>query len=169
MRAKILAVFLALCGGPIALAAKPELSPMQLQAIQMKEFDAAKPAVFSSAMDVLQDLGYAVSSADLNTGFISAESATSNKTSFWDALGYSTGSGNTRATAFIEQMSSGMTRVRLNFVSTKTTSSSYGQSWRKDKPLQDPAVYQRAFEKVDEALFVRRATNTPPPAASPSS
>lgn len=161
-----LAAVLVLAASPAAAAKKAELTPMQLQAIQQKEFDAPKPAVFSSVMDVFQDLGYTVASADMNTGFITAESATVNKTNVWEALADMNSSGNTRATAFVEQMPSGMTRVRLNFVSTKSMSMGYGRQARQDKPLQDPVVYQRAFEKVDEALFVRRAVNSPAPAAS---
>ncbi|HEX6858729.1 MAG TPA: hypothetical protein VF138_00815 [Caulobacteraceae bacterium] len=153
-----------------ALAAKaPELTPMQLQAIQQKEFDAQKEDVFSSVVDVFQDLGYTINSADLNTGFITAESATVNKTSFWEAVASAQSAGNTRATAYIQSMPSGMTKVRLNFVSTKTISMQYGQGSRQDKPIIDAAVYQRAFEKVDEALFVRKATNAPAPAPAPAS
>lgn len=148
---------------PALAAKKVALTPMQLQAMQQKEFEAAKSVVFSSVMDVFQDLGYSVGSADMNTGFITAESATVNKTSVWDALAEQAGSGNTRATAFIEQMPSGTTRVRLNFVSTKSISGSWGRNTRQDLPIQEPAIYQRAFEKVDEALFVRRAVSAPTP------
>lgn len=167
MRNIIVAGFaLAALAGPLSAAPKPvPLTPMQLQAIQQKEFEAQKPVVFSSVMDVFQDLGYTLGSADMNTGFITAESATTNKTSIWEALGDMRSSGNTRATAFIEQMASGTTRVRLNFVSTKSSSGLYGMNSRQDKPIQDPVVYQRAFEKVDEALFVRRAVSAPPPPA----
>lgn len=154
--------------GPAFAGKKPELTPMQIQAMQQKEFEAPKAALFSSVIDVLQDLGYTVASADMNTGFITAESATVNKTGFWDAMAYQTGSGNTRATAFIEQMPSGMTRVRLNFVNSKSLSSRWGQNSKQDTPILDPAVYQRAYEKVDEALFVRTATNAPKPAATPA-
>ena len=135
---------------------------MQIQAMQQKEFEAPKQTLFASVIDVLQDLGYTVGSADMGSGFITAESATVNKTSMVDAfLAHSSGSGNTRATAFIEQMPSGMTRVRLNFVSTKVLSSQWGQNSRQDTPILDAEVYRRAFEKVDEALFVRTASNTP--------
>lgn len=164
LHALILAVALA-TSNPAHAAKKVALTPMQLQAMQQKEFEAAKPVVFSSVMDVFQDLGYSVGSADMTTGFITAESATVNKTSVWDALAEQNGSGNTRATAFIEQMPSGTTRVRLNFVSTKSISGSWGRNSRQDEPIQDPAIYQRAFEKVDEALFVRRAVNAPAPSA----
>lgn len=149
--------------GPALAGKKPELTPMQIQAMQQKEFEAPKTALFSSVVDVFQDLGYTIGSADMSTGFITAESATVNKTGFWDVMAETAGSGNTRATAFIEQMPSGMTRVRLNFVNSKTLSSRWGQSSKQDKPILDPAVYQRAYEKIDEALFVRTATNAPKP------
>jgi hypothetical protein len=157
-------VIISLLSASPALAAKNiDLTPMQLQAIQQKEFEAGKPAVFSSVMDVFQDLGYSVGSADMNTGFITAESATTNKTGFWEAMAGGVSSGNTRATAFVEAMPNGRTRVRLNFVSTKALSMGYGQNTRQDKPIQDAVVYQRAFEKVDEALFVRKAVEAPTP------
>jgi hypothetical protein len=158
-----------LASGTPALAAKqPGLTPMQIQAMQQREFEAPKAALFSSVVDVFQDLGYTINSADINTGFITAESATVNKTGFWDAMAYQTASGNTRATAFIEQMPSGMTRVRLNFVNSKALSTQWGQNSKQDKPILDPAIYQRAYEKVDEALFVRTATNTPKSAPAPT-
>ena len=167
LKAALLALVIASPGAAYA-AKKPALTPMQIQAMQQKEFEAAKPAVFSSVMDVFQDLGYSIGSADMNTGFITAESATVNKTSIWDALAEVNSSGNTRVTAFIEQMPSGLTRVRLNFVSTKEMSGSWGRNSRQDEPIQDAVVYQRAFEKVDEALFVRRAVNAPAPAPAPA-
>ena len=162
MRKSVLVAVAALTlASPAYAARKPQLTPMQIQAMQQKEFEAPKAALFSSVIDVFQDLGYSIGSADMTSGFITAESANVNKTGFWDAMAYTTGSGNTRATAFIEQMPSGMTRVRLNFVATKTMSSQYGQGSKADTPILDPSVYQRAYEKIDEALFVRTATNAP--------
>jgi hypothetical protein len=156
------ALALTAVASPAFAGKKQQLTPMQIQAMQQKEFEAPKATLFASVIDVLQDLGYTVGSADMSTGFITAESATVNKTSMVDAfLAHSSGSGNTRATAFIEQMPSGMTRVRLNFVASKTLSSQWGQNSRQDTPIVDPEVYQRAFEKVDEAMFVRTASNAP--------
>jgi hypothetical protein len=123
--------------------------------MQQKEFDADKTAVFGSVVDVLQDLGFTIDSADLATGLITAESATVNKTSFWDALGEAAGSGNTRATAFIETMPDKLTRVRLNFLATKTTSGLYGQGAREDTPILDERLYERMFARIDQAVIVR--------------
>lgn len=162
MRRTILALCAALAlSSPAYAAKKPQLTPMQIQAMQQKEFEAPKTALFSSVIDVFQDLGYTIGSADMSSGFITAESATVNKTGLLEALAYASASGNTRATAFIEQMPSGTTRVRLNFVTSKTMSMQYGQTNKKDAPVLDPLVYQRAYEKIDEALFVRTATNGP--------
>jgi hypothetical protein len=162
MRRTILTLCAALAlSSPAYAEKKPQLTPMQIQAMQQKEFEAPKSPLFSSVMDVFQDLGYTIASADLDSGFITAESATVNKTSLFEALAYASSSGNTRATAFIEQMPSGRTRVRLNFVTSKTMSMQYGQANKQETPVLDPLVYQRAYEKIDEALFVRTATNGP--------
>lgn len=170
MIAGAVALTMAGMGSPAVAGKKPQLTPMQIQAMQMKEFEAPKAMLFSSVVDVFQDLGYTISSADMASGFITAESATTNKTSFFEALAEARSSGNTRATAFIEQMPSGMTRVRLNFVASKTMSMQWGQAQKQDTPILEPAVYQRAYEKVDEALFVRGATAAKPaaPAAAPA-
>lgn len=151
-----------LCGAAPALATKqPELTPMQLQAIQQKEFEIEKPTVFAAVMSVLQDLGYTIDSAEMATGFITASSATTNKTNFFESLAGVSGSGNTRVTAFCETRPGNRSRVRLNFISTKSRSGRYGQSARQDQPILDPTVYQRAFERIDEAVFVNVATDSP--------
>lgn len=151
-------------GTPAIAKKKPELTPMELQALQMHEYKTTKDQVFASVVSVFQDLGYQVAQADMNSGFISAESANKNKTSFLDALARQSGSGSTKATAFIEQMPSGMTRVRLNFLNTKTTSGLYGGG-KQDKPVLDQQTYQIAFNRIDQALFERGAlTKTATPA-----
>lgn len=78
------ALVMAGAGAPALAAKKPQLTPMQIQAMQQKEFEAPKAALFSSVVDVFQDLGYTINSADMASGFITAESATVNKTGFWD-------------------------------------------------------------------------------------
>lgn len=145
---------------------KPKMTPMELQALQQKEFETSKETLFASVMSVFQDLGYTVDSADLVTGFITASSATKNKTNFGEVLLGVSASGNTKATAFIEKMPNGLARVRLNFLNSKVSSSIYGQSAKNDKPVLDAATYQVAWEKIDEALFVRSALDTPSSPAS---
>ena len=156
----IIATTLLCFAAPTFAKKQPELTPMQLQAIQQKEFEAEKPTVFAAVMSVLQDLGYTIDSAEMVTGFITASSATTNKTNFFEAMSGVSGSGNTRVTAFCEVRPGNRSRVRLNFVSTKSRSGRYGQSTRQDQPILDPTVYQRAFERIDEAVFVNTATDS---------
>lgn len=141
-----------------ALAAKKQaLTPMELQAIQSKEFETTKETLFASCMSVFQDIGYTIDSADVQSGFITAQSPTVNKTNFGNTLFGQAASGNTKGTAFIEQMSNGRSRIRLNFVISKSMSSAYGQNSKLDKPILDPKPYLVAWDKIDEALFVRGA------------
>jgi hypothetical protein len=147
---------------------KPTMTPMELQSIQSKEFEVTKDNLFSAVMTVTQDLGYQVESADLQTGFITAASATENKTGFLEAMAGMSASGNTRMTAYIQQMPNKMSKVRLNFLNSKNSSSAYGRSSSQDKPILDPAVYNNAWEKIDEAIFVLNALNDVAPAAPKS-
>jgi hypothetical protein len=155
---------LILLPGPAIAAKKVALTPMELQAIQSKEFEASKESLFASCMSVFQDLGYTIDSADVQTGFITAQSPTVNKTNFGEALFGMASSGNTKSTAFIEQMPNGRSRVRLNFVISKNMSTQYGQNSKSDKPILDPKPYTVAWDKIDEALFVRGALAKPAPA-----
>ena len=55
---------------------------------------------------------------------------------------------------FIEEIL-GKTKVRINFVSTNKKSFGYGQTDRQDKQILAPQAYQNAFEKIENAIFVR--------------
>lgn len=61
----------------------------------------------------------------------------------------------TSATAFIEQIRQGTTKIRLNFVKVQITSSTHGRQGRNDIPIEDPVLYQNAFVKIQEAIFIR--------------
>jgi hypothetical protein len=168
-----LAIGAALAASPASARKAPELTPMELQALQSREYQAPKDQVFPSVVSVFQDLGYQISAADITTGFISGGSANKNKTGFLEAMAGMRSSGGSRVTAFIETMPSGLTRVRLNFMNTKNSSSMYGSSSSKDTPVLDPKTYQVAFEHVEEALFERgaltkAAPSAPVPAATPA-
>ena len=151
--------FLAGCTPP-----GPVLTPLEIQSLQTREYEHDKTIVFASAMSVFQDLGYIVNSADLDTGLITTESpATSDRATFparltilpelmvWSDVSSVV---QTKATAFIEQIGN-RSRVRLNFVVTRQDSSVHGQISRRDTPILDAAVYQNAFERIENAIFVR--------------
>jgi hypothetical protein len=156
---------IAIIASPAQAKKAPVLTPMELQALQSREYQTGKDQVFPSVMSVFQDLGYQIGNADVTTGFITAGSANKNKTSFFEAMAGMQSSGASRVTAFIETMPSGLTRVRLNFMNTKNSSSRFGSS-ANDKPILEPKTYQIAFEHIEEALFERGALTKTPVAAT---
>jgi len=138
------------CGG----AQKPEMTPLEIQSMQSRQFSASYNNVFASTMSVFQDLGYSVTGADKDTGLISAESATGSDVAYAIFTG-STLTSQTRATAFVERLKN-KTNVRLNFVEARQTSSGWGQTNRRDQPIMDASIYQNAFERIENAIFIRR-------------
>ena len=148
-----LAVVLAVSG--CARHQKPVMTPLEIQGLQSRNYENSKEVVFPSVISVFQDLGYTITNANMQTGLISAESASNSNFAhqFW--LGQ-TKVNQTKATAFIEKIGK-QTRVRLNFVEISQTSSAYGQNNRHDTPILNAKMYESAFEKVDSAIFLRSA------------
>ena len=149
----ILSVLLASAG---CATTGPELTPLEIQSLQTREYECGKDIVFPSVMSVFQDLGYTIKSADKDTGLITAESAAASDAAskFWLGVSKVT---QTSATAFIEQIGT-VTRVRLSFVTSDQTSYSYGQTDRQDTPILSAEVYRNAFERIENAIFVRSAS-----------
>ena len=130
----------------------PQLTPLEIQTLQTREYKASKERVFASVMSMLQNLGYTILSADQATGLITAKSLLQSDTHY-------------TATAFVESMGQ-MTRVRLSFV--QKVSGSYWHSgfdahdrdghmvkYKHESQVLDTALYQNAFEQIDSELFVR--------------
>jgi hypothetical protein len=165
-------LMLATALGGCATAPPPvQLTPLEIQAMQSREYETAKDITFPSVVSVFQDLGYTINGADLNTGFVNAASAAQQQgPSMAEALFVgrlaNTYTNQTRATAFIESTPSGGSRVRLNFVVGTQASSGYGQQSANDTPILDASVYQNAFEKLETAIFMRSASAAPAPVAS---
>ena len=152
-----------LLGSSLALSgcvgtAKPQKTSLEIQSIQSKQFESTKNIAFSSVLSVFQDLGYIVKSADKDTGFITAQSATKNSNSFWMAMSGNTANSKTNATAFVEEMNKGTTKIRLNFVVSNSSSSVYGQTSANDNVIEDPKVYESAFNKIGDAIFIRNGS-----------
>jgi len=131
----------------------PQMTPLEIQSMQTRDFENRKEVVFASVMSVFQDLGYTIKTADLETGLITAQSAAQSTGMSKIFLGY-TKVTQTSANAFIERIGS-KTRVRLNFVEGEKSSMIYGQTDEEETPILDAQVYQNAFEKIDNAIFVR--------------
>ena len=151
----------AILGGALTGCATPQKAaetPLQLQSFQAHEFETTKTIAFGSILSVFQDLGYIVGSADRETGFITATSPAGTKASFWDAMGGIQTSAQVKATAFVEELRPGFVNVRLNFVDATKKSGIYGQQRDIDKPILDPKVYEKAFARVGDAIFIRTGT-----------
>ncbi len=129
------------------------MTPLEIQSVQTREYEESKEVVFPSVVSVFQDLGYSITSADKYTGLIAAESAARSDaaTQFWLGM---TDVSQTKATGFVETIGN-FTRIRLNFVEVRQTSSGYGQQDRQDTPILDAEIYQSAFEKIETAIFIR--------------
>lgn len=133
---------------------------LEIQAYQSKQFEVDKKTAFNSAMSVFQDLGYIVNSANLDTGFITAESPTKGAKGGEALLSFLAGmsvEGRTAVTAFVEEISPKSSKIRLNFVDRRKTSGDYGKQTNRDDPIQDPKIYQSAFDKISDAVFIRSA------------
>ena len=131
----------------------PALTPAEIQSIQSRQYDESKEVVFTSVVSVFQDLGYQIAAADLATGIITSQSAAANDAAyaFWTGVAKNT---QTKATAFVETIGS-ITSVRLNFVTSTNESFGYGQQRKSEVPVIDSQIYQNAFEKVENAIFMR--------------
>jgi len=132
---------------------KPTKTSIELQAFQSKEFDTKKKIAFASTMSVFQDLGYLITSSDIETGYITAKSPTQTELGFGKMI-----MKDTKASAFIEELRPSKTKVRLSFINTEEWSSAYGAKLVQDNPIEDPAVYNNALTKIQEAIFIRTFT-----------
>jgi hypothetical protein len=59
-----------------------------------------------------------------------------------------------------------MASVRLSFVMAKVRSNLYGSAPQDEEPIYDVSVYKDAFEKIDQALFIRKGMAAPAPVAT---
>jgi len=149
-RIAIISLVLMLLAG-CAGAPKEQKTSLQLQAFQSRDFETTQKIAFASVMSVFQDLGFAIGSADFDTGFITAQSPT--EQAFVPFVGQKMT--HVKATAFIEPMGAKRTKIRLNYVLSAQTSSGYGMKGEKEIPIEEPEKYQESFEKIQKAIFVR--------------
>jgi hypothetical protein len=148
----ILLVALSGCGTP---PAAPQTS-LELQSIQSKDFSATKQGGFDATLSVLQDAGYVIESADFNSGFITGKAPTKSNTDFW----YGAMNKGGKVTATISVRNENTARIRLNFVAYQQRKSTWNPSQDviNESPITEPALYQKVFAKIEEALFIAKAS-----------
>lgn len=128
-------------------------TPLELQAIQAKEFETTKKIAFAATLSVLQDLGYITDSASFETGLITAKSPMKNQ--FKPFVGKVMMV--IKVTAFIEEISPGRTKIRINFLDSRYVQNSYGRQ-EEERAIEEAEMYQSFYSKVQQAIFVRKNT-----------
>jgi hypothetical protein len=137
-------------------AKAPEKTSLEIQAVQTQTFDTTKPIAFAATLSVFQDLGYIIGSADLETGFITASSPTKTKRGAFQYLS----NNQTKVTAFVEGFPNGKTKVRINLVNLREKQYGSGIVGKVDTIVEDPQAYETAFQKIQEAIFLRTPMTT---------
>lgn len=157
-----------LIGAPADAKKQPQISGLELQQIQSRDYEVGKDVSFPAVMTVLQDSGYRIAEADKDTGLITATASTKSVTTYNIFWGLGKKKRTPVVSAFIEDRGRG-SRVRLNFVLSTSKSRIYGVGSADEEPIADPAVYRDAFEKIEKEIFVRQALVAPAPAAPAAS
>ena len=140
----------------IGCAAPPKVlqSQMEIQAYQSKEFEATKRQVFDATLSVLQDTGFIIESADYDSGFLTGKGQNDSRFNLW----WGTRNKSVAMTAFVEQRTSLISRVRVNIIETDQRKSVWNpaQDVIDQEGVRDPKVYQKLFEKIDQAIFIKK-------------
>jgi len=146
-------LFLLLAACPVAQQV-PQKSPAELMALQTREFETNKTNAISGVVAVFQDLGFIVNTSDFNTGLITAKSPTKGNFHFFGRKMV-----DTRATGTVRELGNKKIRIRLNFVESNRLSFGYGMKQENEQPIYDAKVYQDAFNKIRNQLFIQKKTN----------
>lgn len=147
---------------PAAAKKEPELSGLQLQQIQSRDFEVSKDITFPAVMSVLQDAGYRINSADKDTGLITGQGSSTSKMTYNILWGFGNKKRSPVVSAYIEARGQNMSRIRLSFVMAVTKGGIYGTRAADEEPIVDPAAYTDAFEKISQAVFIRQTVDGAP-------
>lgn len=160
------ALVIAAAGAPQAFAKDktPEMTPLQIQAMQSRDIEGTYKTVFASLMSVLQDAGYRIENADRDTGLVTGVGSSKGKLTYNLFTGFGKSKKSPIVSAFAEEINANTTRVRLNFVMAKIKSTGYGSQPQDEEPVLEAAVYQDAFEKINQAVFIRNSMTEASPA-----
>lgn len=169
--------FLIFAIGPLSNCTSPpnpyrsNLDPLALQQMQSQEFETSKGILFASTVSVFQDNGFTIENGDMESGILTAKSATVSNDMQTIGWLYAV---SVRATAFVEATTSNHAKARLNFIECRTKSTAYGAGVPNEIPNEDPAYYEKIFSRIREAVFLREAYKANSPekvngSASPAS
>jgi len=139
--------------GACAAPAKIIQSSLEIQSYQSHEFETPKRVSFDSTLSVLQDAGFIIKSADYETGFITGRGTSTARTDMW----YGATNEHIEMTAFIEQRTSTLSKVRVNLIDSSQRKSAWNpaQDVITEKGVRDPETYQKLFDLIGQTIFVR--------------
>ena len=141
---------------------KDALTALEIQQLQSRDIEGTKDMVFGAVMTILQDSGYRIQSADKDTGLITGISSTKSKLTWAPFVGFGKSKKSPIVSAFVESRGPSMTNVRLSFVMAKVKSTLYGSQPQDEEPIYDAVTYQNAFEKLNQAVFIRQSMMAAP-------
>lgn len=156
-----LGLVLAVSSAPAVAKKEPQLSGLELQQMQARDVETNKKVAFAAVMSVLQDSGYRIGSTDYDSGLITGVASSKTKMTWLPFVGFGTSKKTPVVSAFIEDRTPTLTRIRLNFVMGKIKNGQLGGT-SDETPILDGAVYRDAFEKINQAIFLRQATDGAP-------
>lgn len=118
----------------------------------VQHFNTSKGLAFSSAVAALQEMGYEVTKAEYNIGMIKATSGSRN--------GYVPYVGSivseTLVSAHVEQIGVNTTQIRLDLIDNRNVDDSYGASYKDNKPIKNPEVYNDMWARIAGAIDYRK-------------
>ena len=153
----LLITLIALNGCTPPMQYQSKLDPLALQQMQTQEFETSKQILFAATVSVFQDTGFTIEAASLESGIITAKSPNTTK-----SMGLVIATLWIRTSAFVEETRPGFAKVRLNYTESTSYYGGYGESPSTDIPNEDPAYYEKIFNKIREAVFLREAYKATP-------
>ena len=160
---RVALALLVLSGPAFAEDQKPvEMSGLQKQQMQTREYDAGMEIVYPAVITVVQDAGLSITTSDRTGGILTAVAPLKSKTYYNVFYGIGKKKRTQTTSFFMEPRPGNRTRVRLNITNgeAKRQINGFERSDSQDTVL-DPAIYQAVFEKIDQAVFVRTASDGP--------
>lgn len=130
-----------------------QVSSVELQAIQTREFEATEKQAFGAVIATFQDYGYAITSADRETGMVLAKTTADADYSYMTGL---TRVEYNKASAFIEMVDKTRVKIRVSIVKYVSAKGAYGGGGEKEAMRTNPQIYQEIFAKIQHALFLKK-------------
>lgn len=160
--ARTSAVLLLVCAGSCLSDAPPPPQPSQLEmrGFQTREYDTLdSKMVMKAVLNVLQDMGFIVNSADTELGLLTASKWTNvehTKKEIREAKKKETPLSKSvvlECTANISEYAAAQTRVRVNF--QQRVLDAAGATMHAS-PINDAKFYQTFFSQVDKGIFLQQ-------------